>query len=181
MRHQIKAPLSKKLKVAGAAGATALTLAVVMGTWFEGTGPTKKMADGTLMYRSYRDTGNIWTACHGVTKGVQPNTWYTQAQCDVMETEAYSVAEADAKRLFTYYNNYNRWTQATLIDMTYNLGSSKLEKSTMRRKFNAGDKAGGCQEMAKWVKGRVNGQLVPLPGLVDRRKTSEDICLYWKD
>lgn len=51
-----------------------------------------------------------------------------------------------ATAAWRYINDYealNEWQRAALIDFAYNLGSSALEGSTMRRKFNAGDIAGG--------------------------------------
>ncbi len=33
--------------------------------------------------------------------------------------------------------------------------------------------------MSRWVNGRVKGVLVPLPGLVDRRGTTEELCMHW--
>ena len=174
--------LNAKLKALGAAGASAVALAVAFGAYYEGTGTTRKRADGSLEYQAYRDPVGIWTACHGVTgTAIVPHAWYTQAQCDALESGAYSVAEAGARRLFHSYDKLNRWQQLTLLDMVYNVGESKLSDSTLRRKLNAGDVRGACDEMDRWVKGRVAGKLVTLPGLVDRRVASQDICMNWKD
>ena len=70
--------------------------------------------------------------------------------------------------------------QAALIDWLYNLGENPATvNSTLRAKFNRGDIDGGCRELTKWVKGRVNGQLVTLNGLLDRRETTQELCLSW--
>ena len=174
--------LRSKLKTTGATGASALAIALVLGAWFEGTGPTRKMPDGSTQYQAYLDPVGIWTVCHGVTgPGVVARQWYTQQQCDALESAAYKKAEEGAKRLFIHFNTYNRWMQAALIDMVYNLGEQKLTGKTIQRKLNAGDVVGGCDEMDKWVNGRVDGRLVPMGGLVDRRTTTEELCLHWKD
>ena len=52
-----------------------------------------------------------------------------------------------------------------LADFAYNLGSGRLQASTLRRKFNAGDIEGAKRELEKWV----NGGGRKLPGLVLRR------------
>lgn len=57
---------------------------------------------------------------------------------------------------------------AAILDFTYNLGSGNLASSTLRKRINAGDKAGARDELMKWVKG--GGRV--LPGLV-RRRTAE--------
>ena len=55
--------------------------------------------------------------------------------------------------------------QAALADFAYNLGTTRLKGSTLRRKINAGDMPGARAELAKWV--RSGGRI--LPGLVARR------------
>lgn len=57
---------------------------------------------------------------------------------------------------------------AAILDFTYNLGSGNLASSTLRKRINAGDKAGARDELMKWVKG--GGKV--LPGLL-RRRTAE--------
>ena len=54
---------------------------------------------------------------------------------------------------------------AALSDFTFNLGAGKLRASTLRTKVNAGDWAGACEELTKWV----NGGGRKLPGLIVRR------------
>lgn len=55
--------------------------------------------------------------------------------------------------------------QAALSDFAYNLGTTRLKGSTLRRKINAGDLAGARAELGKWVHG--GGRV--LRGLVIRR------------
>jgi len=86
-----------------------------------------------------------------------------------------AIADRALRRLITV--PLNDWQRAALIDFTYNLGAGNLAESTMRRKFNAGDYAGGCAELGRWVKGRVGGVLVTLPGLVTRREADTWVCL----
>lgn len=170
-----------KKRLLAVAGGGALVIAGVLGSYYEGTGPTQRTASGALIYLSYRDTGGIWTVCHGVTGPmVGPLSRYTEAECAGMERKHYASAERAARRLFTDYDRYNEWQQAALIDWLYNLGEGPATvNSTLRRKFNAGDVDGGCRELVKWVNGRVKGQLVRLPGLVDRREATAELCLKW--
>lgn len=170
--------LRNRLIIAGGAGAIAI--AGAMRDWYEGTGPTVKTPTGAVLYLPYRDTGGIWTVCHGVTgPEVIPTKRYTEAECKELDDKHLAAAEAAARRLIAGYDQLNQWQQAALIDFAYNLGPAALEGSTMRRKFNAGDVAGGCDELSRWVNGKVRGQLVKLPGLVERRGTAEELCLNW--
>jgi lysozyme len=63
--------------------------------------------------------------------------------------------------------------------MVYNLGPSVLDGTTLVRLGNAGDLVGMCEQMPRWVRGTVNGQKVVLPGLVDRRATTRELCAEW--
>ena len=54
---------------------------------------------------------------------------------------------------------------AAIADFCFNLGSSRYKASTLKRRVDAGDWEGACDELAKWVWG--GGR--KLPGLVARR------------
>ncbi|BEP34350.1 lysozyme RrrD [Variovorax sp. V59] len=173
--------LRNRLIVAGTAGT--LAIAAVLRDWYEGTGPTIKDKAGEVVYFiPYKDPVGIWTVCHGVTgPSVIPAKRYTAAECQVLDAEHLAKAEAAARRYIKNFDQFNQWQQAALIDWFYNLGvNEKTINSTLRAKFNRGDIAGGCDELSRWVNGRVKGQLVALPGLVDRRGTTEELCLDWK-
>jgi lysozyme len=60
-----------------------------------------------------------------------------------------------------------------LVSFTYNLGSGRLQSSTLRSKLNREDYEGAADEFPKWVKagGRV------LPGLVKRRVVERRIFM----
>ena len=50
-----------------------------------------------------------------------------------------------------------------LVSFVYNLGSGRLQASTMRRKLNRGDYAGAAREFGKWVfagKARLKGLVI---------------------
>jgi len=55
---------------------------------------------------------------------------------------------------------------AALLSFTYNLGAAALQRSTLRRKVNAGQDGMVPKELMKWV--RVKGRI--MSGLVARRK-----------
>lgn len=172
--------LKKKLLTMGGAGA--LAIAAALGAYFEGTGPTQRdRKTGELFYVPYRDTGGILTVCRGVTgAGVIESKRYSEAECAVLEARHYAIAEASARRMFPAYNSYNEWQQAALLDWLYNLGENKMTwDSTLRAKFNRGDVDGGCDELVRWVNGRVKGKLIKLQGLVNRRETTQEICKDW--
>ena len=66
-----------------------------------------------------------------------------------------------------------------LVCWTFNFGETRLRKSTLLQKINAGDFKGAHAEFAKWNKGTVNGQSVVLNGLVRRR--AMEAALFARD
>jgi GH24 family phage-related lysozyme (muramidase) len=64
-----------------------------------------------------------------------------------------------------------------LVSLVFNIGEGRLGDSTLRRLLNAGDTAGAAEQFLVWNKGRVNGQLVEIPGLTRRRRAEKAIFL----
>jgi lysozyme len=62
-------------------------------------------------------------------------------------------------------------------DFVFNMGASAFAGSTALRKLNAGDHTGACNELTRWNKGHVRGQVVVLPGLTKRRAAEVKACL----
>ena len=124
--------------------------------------------------------GQPWTVCNGVTgAGVVPGRYYTPEDCKRLELPIYQAAEREGRRLFSRWDTYNVWVQASIIDMVYNLGAPAVAGGTMRTLANAGNLHAACAQMLRWVMGTVNGQKVRLPGLVDRRGTTAELCTDW--
>lgn len=168
--------LRNRLIAASAGGAIAIAGALVK--WYEGDGPSVRQPDGSVLYKPYKDPVGIWTVCEGITgPDVVPGKVYPADECRTLKVKHLKIAEAAAKKVLIYWDEYDIWTQAALIDFTYNAGPENLASSTMARLFNSGDIVGGCQQLQRWVKGRVKGQLVTLNGLVDRRSAEQEICL----
>lgn len=163
----MNATLRRRLLAAGAAGAVAV--AGVLVVHHEGTRHTP-----------YRDPVGVLTVCEGITgPDVVPGKTYTAAECTALRAKHLQRAEAAVRRHIRGYAQLNVWQQAALIDFTYNLGETRLRTSTLARRFNAGQVEAGCRELARWVHGRKDGQLVRLRGLVTRRGHELEMCLDW--
>lgn len=124
--------------------------------------------------------GQPLTVCNGVTgPEVIAGRYYSREDCKRLELPKYQASERAARRLFYRWADYNVWVRASFIDMIYNLGEGAVSGSTMRSLANAGNLNAACQQMPRWVRGTVNGQSVVLPGLIDRRGTSAELCAEW--
>ena len=60
-----------------------------------------------------------------------------------------------------------------VVDFAYNLGTGRLQTSTLKRKINAHDWEGAAEQLMLWTKG--GGR--ELPGLVKRRKAEKELIL----
>jgi lysozyme len=63
-------------------------------------------------------------------------------------------------------------TRAAFISFAFNIGAAKFCGSTASRKARAGDLAGACAELSRWV--YAGGK--QLPGLVRRRAAERRLC-----
>ena len=161
--------------VQGGPPSDAVVLAMELGSYYESSG----RHIGTP-YIDRLGKGQPLTVCKGVTgKGVEAGRTYTPEDCKRLELPRYTEAERQARRALRHWGDYNPWGRASIIDMIYNLGAPALQGSTLQRLANAGDLAGACQQMPRWVRGTVGGKSVVLPGLVDRRATTRELCAEW--
>ena len=60
---------------------------------------------------------------------------------------------------------------AAIISFVFNLGAARYRASTLRKRVDAEDWAGACEEILKWNRG---GGMV-LPGLVKRRQAEAEL------
>ena len=153
----------------------AVALAMEMGAHFESSG----RHIGTP-YVDRLGRGQPLTVCNGITGAeVVAGRYYSPEDCKRLELPRYREAEKLAKARLRHWDGYNQWVRASFIDMVFNLGPSALDGTTIQRLANAGDLAGACEQMPRWVYGTVNGQRTRLPGLVDRRETTRELCAEW--
>lgn len=153
----------------------AVILAMEVGYHFE--------SSGRHIGKPYIDKagkGQPWTVCAGVTgKKVDPNKYYTPAECKALELPHYIAAEKLAKSALKHWDTYNPYVQASFIDMGFNVPSALAPTTTVVKLANQGKLDAACAQMPRWVYGTVNGQSVKLGGLVDRRDTTEELCSEW--
>lgn len=121
--------------------------------------------------RGYDDGVGVWTICWGHTKGITPASRATMAQCEQYLKQDVAIAEAAVRRRVKVPVSQPIFD--SLVSWTLNLGEGNLSKSTMLRRFNAGDYTGGCKEMRRWVyaKGKF------FRGLERRRIAESEMCL----
>lgn len=126
--------------------------------------------EGTA-YKPYRDVANVLTVCTGDTYDVENRT-YTKAECEQrLERQLIAHARPVLKCTPSLENRPNALAAAS--SLAYNIGVSAYCRSTVARRFNAGDIAGACDGFLAWrfAAGR------EIKGLLNRRKAERKICL----
>lgn len=122
---------------------------------------------------AYADPGVGWdlpTICYGHTHGVHRGDTATPAQCEAWLVSDMTESMDLVQKLVHVPLSPNEL--AAYGDFVFNAGPGKFAGSTMLRKLNAGDHAGACAELSRWV--YAGGK--SMPGLVNRRATVRAIC-----
>ena len=158
------AQLTNKQKAGGGAAiVAALALAVPFVGGWEG-----KRND------PYLDIAKIPTVCYGETRVEMRR--YSDAECRVMlEGAVKGFMEPVAKCSPSIANRPYQLAAAT--SLAYNIGISAYCRSSADRRFDAGNIAGGCAGLKLWDKARVNGKLVSVRGLANRRAAEYRLCM----
>lgn len=117
----------------------------------------------------YADVIGVLTVCNGHTGGVENRT-YTPAECDALLRDDTAIAYATVTRCIA--SPMTQGEAVALTSATFNIGPKVVCGSTLQRKANAGDWAGACAELDRWV----NAAGKRLAGLVRRRSAERVTC-----
>ena len=121
---------------------------------------------------AYRCPAGVWTIGYGATgPEVRQGLRWTQRQADerlAADVERFALG---VRRLLTRIPTPDEL--GAMTSLAFNIGLGAFGKSTVLRKFNAGDKAGAAAAFALWNK--AGGKV--LQGLVRRRAAEADLFL----
>lgn len=120
---------------------------------------------------AYRDIVGVWTICDGDTANVKPGMVETPAGCEV-RYDRQLTAHAGPVLACTPGLKGHPDQLAAAISLAYNIGTTGYCRSTVARRFNAGDWPGACDAFLMWNK--AGGRVVQ--GLVNRRRAERDLC-----
>lgn len=126
---------------------------------------------------AYKDPVGIWTIGYGTTAmaqvGIEPKAGMkiTEAQATGYLEAAVSKFAHNVTKSLKRPANDNEF--GAMVSLAYNIGPSAFARSSVLRKFNAGDKAGAADAFLLWDK--AGGKV--LKGLQRRRKAERDLFL----
>jgi lysozyme len=129
---------------------------------------------GPQYLRAYADIVGVWTICDGDTKGVRPGMVESEAGCTArLERQLVAHAKPLLKCVPGLGNPRRQSQLVASVSMAYNIGTTGFCRSTVARRFNAGNWRGGCDAMLMWNK--AGGR--EIRGLTLRRQRERAICL----
>lgn len=128
-----------------------------------------------LRLHAYRDPVGTWTIGWGHTESVVRGQTISLHQAEALLAHDVGRAAQAVSRLVTVPLNQGMFD--ALTSFVFNLGEGRLADSTLLILLNDQDYAGAAREFGKWVKGRVKGRKVTLPGLVKRREAERELFL----
>lgn len=147
--------------LAGLIGASAASLVLAGLTTWEG-----KRNVG------YLDIVGVPTACMGDTVNVVVGKFYSDAECQArLEKQAVAHSSAVLRCTPALRGRDQQLIAASLL--AYNIGGPAYCRSTVDRRFDAGEWRAGCDAFRMWNK--AGGRVVR--GLVNRREFERTICL----
>jgi len=119
----------------------------------------------------YFDIVNVKTVCFGETQVEMRH--YTDAECEAMLKKAVSERYMKPVMACTPSIASKPEVLAAATSLAYNIGTQAYCKSTVDRRFDAGDIKGGCDAFLAW---RFAGGK-PVQGLLNRRNAERNLCL----
>lgn len=118
----------------------------------------------------YTDLVGVKTVCYGSTRNVVVGKSVTEREC--LERLATDTVEHGVKIDHCIAVEVRPEMRAAFISFAFNVGAQAFCASTLARKLNAGDFAGACAELDRWV--MAGGKRVD--GLVNRRVAEREMC-----
>lgn len=137
-----------------------------------------KRWEGFRQY-AYRDVGGIWTIGYGRAYGVKEGDYVTEAQAEQMLAEDLKPTFLAIQDLQTQIPvALSIYQRGALASFAYNVGVSALRNSkSVAGRLRSGDIEGAADGLLLYNKARVDGALVRIRGLANRRADERDVFL----
>ena len=132
--------------------------------------------DGGPALVSYRDIAGVWTIGYGHTGGVYKGDVITAAEADYMLAQDLARFEdwvsARTDPALTTDNQF-----AAMVSFSFNVGEGAFLGSKVRFYHNEQRYADAAADFLQWDHAHVNGQLIVVDGLLNRRKMEKTLYL----
>lgn len=127
-----------------------------------------------LRLDAYQDVAGIWTIGYGHVGGVTPGMTITQAQADQFLMQDLENAETSVdNRTAGVTTSDNQFS--AMVSLAFNIGVGNFATSSVLRFHLAQNYGQAAASFILWDKAHVDGQLVVVNGLLDRREKERDL------
>ena len=122
---------------------------------------------------TYNDPVGIATVCYGDTDPdmAVPGATYTREEC-LLSLERQLIAHAGPVVECAPGVTASPEMTAAFVSLAYNIGTNGFCKSTVAKRYRAGNYTGACAAIEMWTKAKGR----TLPGLVRRRADERRLC-----
>lgn len=128
-----------------------------------------------LRLKAYKCPAGIPTIGYGHTDSVTMDMLITKEQADLFLQEDVSGTEDAVYDLCAFPPTQHQFD--AMVCLAFNIGTGAFAKSTVLKKFNAGDVLGASKAFTLWNKATVGGEKRELPGLTRRRQAEAALFL----
>lgn len=131
--------------------------------------------------KSYDDGVGVWTIGWGTTRDSNGKKIKPGMEIDTLVGNVWFHRDRKRKEKALRRHVKVNLTQGqfdALLSFIYNFGETNFRKSTLLRVLNEGKYNQAAHEFLRWNKGRINGKLTVMKGLVKRRKEEKEMFLY---
>ena len=125
---------------------------------------------------AYQDVAKIWTIGYGHIRGVRQGMTITADQATQFLREDLADTEASVDHMTSTARTTNNQF-AAMVSLCFNIGRGNFQSSSVLRNHLAGDDTAAAGAFLAWDKAHVNGQLVEVQGLLNRREAERDLYL----
>ncbi len=160
------APMKRRTLLGVVGAATALIVTPFVAGWESGGKPR------LVAYQGKHDPAHVWTICNGETLGVKSGMRETIEGCAARD-EAALIRHAEPVLACTPSLRSHPYQLSAAISLAYNIGTGAYCRSTVDRRFDAGQWRAACDAFLMWNK--AGGKVVN--GLDRRRRAERDLCL----
>lgn len=126
----------------------------------------------------YADPVGLSTYCvgHLARKGEVLKKQYTEDECIAIFVKDW-VAHQKQLDAVVKVPYRSEWMRGSGTDFTFHMGITSVATSTYLKDLNAKRYDAACEQLTRWVNGRVNGVLTKMPGLVIRATKRYQYCM----
>lgn len=126
----------------------------------------------------YDDPLGLKTYCvgHLARKGEVLKKEYTEDECIALFVNDWKAHQTQYDSIVKVPHR-SEWMRAAGTDFTFHMGLQSVASSTYIRMVNAGKADEACEQLTRWVYGKVNGVMVKMPGLVLRATDRYKYCM----